>query len=76
MKKLRFGVKNRFLEIPVFLRILWSGVVGAIHTFVTEHVANKAETSNFAHEIILKLEGHILVIIEEKINLVALKLFC
>ena len=29
-----------FLEIPVFLRIFWSGVVDAIDTFVAEHVAN------------------------------------
>ena len=29
-----------FLEIPVFLRIFWSGIVGAIDTFVPEHVAN------------------------------------
>ena len=29
-----------FLEIPVFLRIFWSGVVGAIDTFVAERVAN------------------------------------
>ena len=28
------------LEIPVFLRIFGSGVVGAIDTFVAEHVAN------------------------------------
>ena len=40
MKKVHFGVKNRFLEIPVFLRIVWSGVVGAIDTFVAEHVVN------------------------------------
>ena len=40
MKKLHFGVKNHFLEIPVFLRIFWSGVVSAIDTFVAEHVAN------------------------------------
>ena len=39
-KKLHFGVKIVILEIPVFLRILWSGVVGAIDTFVAEHVAN------------------------------------
>ena len=41
-KKLHFGVKIVlfFLEIPVFLRIFWSGVVGAIDTFVAEHVAN------------------------------------
>ena len=26
--------------VPVFLRIFWSGVVGAIDTFVAEHVAN------------------------------------
>ena len=41
VKKLHFGVKNRFLEIPVFLGIIWSGVVGAIDTFIAEHVANK-----------------------------------
>ena len=35
-----------------------------------------AETSSFAHEIILKLDGRILVIIKGKIKLVALKLFC
>ena len=29
-----------FLEIPIFLRIFWSGVVGATDTFVAEHVAN------------------------------------
>ena len=29
-----------FLDIPVFLRIFRSGVVGAIDTFVAEHVAN------------------------------------
>ena len=40
MKKNHFGVKIVILEIPVFLRILWSGVVGAIDTFVAEHVAN------------------------------------
>ena len=40
MNKLHFGVKNRFLEIPVFLRIFRSGVVGATDTFVGEHVAN------------------------------------
>ena len=40
MKKLRFGVKIVILEIPAFLRILWSGIVGAIDTFVAEHVAN------------------------------------
>ena len=27
-------------EFPVFLRIFWSGVVGAIDTFVPEYVAN------------------------------------
>ena len=37
--KLHFGVKIVFLfEILVFLRIFWSGVVGAIDTFVAEHV--------------------------------------
>ena len=40
LKRLHFGVKIVFLEIPVFLRIFWSGVVGAIDTFVAEHVAN------------------------------------
>ena len=40
VKKLHFGVKIVFLDIPVFLRIVWSGVVGAIDTFVAEHVAN------------------------------------
>ena len=40
MKKLHFGVKNRFLEIPVFLRIIWSGIVSVIDTFVAECVAN------------------------------------
>ena len=40
-KKLHFGVKNLFFfEIPVFLRILWSGVVDATDTSVAEHVAN------------------------------------
>ena len=39
-EKLHFGVKNCFLESPVFLRIFWSGIVGAIDTFVAEHVAN------------------------------------
>ena len=34
LKKLHFGVKNCFLKIPVFLRICWSGVVGAINTFI------------------------------------------
>ena len=29
-----------FLEMPIFLRIFWPGVVGAIDTFVAEHVAN------------------------------------
>ena len=29
-----------FCEIPVFLGFFWSGVVGAIDTFVAEHVAN------------------------------------
>ena len=29
-----------FLEIPVFLRIFWSGVVRAFDIFVAEHVAN------------------------------------
>ena len=46
MKNLHFWVKIVFffflgfffLEIPVFLRIFWSGVVGAIDTFVAEHV--------------------------------------
>ena len=40
VKKLHFGVKLVILEFPVFLRILWSGVVGAIDTFVVENVAN------------------------------------
>ena len=40
MKKLHFGLKNRFLEIPVSLRIFWSGVVGAIDTFVAGRFAN------------------------------------
>ena len=43
-EKPSFWGKNRFffLEIPVLLRILffWSGIVGAIDTFVAEHVAN------------------------------------
>ena len=39
-KKLHFGVKIVILEIPVFLRILWSCIVGATDTFVAEHVAN------------------------------------
>ena len=39
VKKLHLGCKKSFLEIPVFLRIYWSGVVGAIDTFVAEHVA-------------------------------------
>ena len=43
-QQLHFGVKIFFffffLEIPVFLRIFWSGVVGAIDIFVAEHVAN------------------------------------
>ena len=40
MKKLHFRVKIVILEIPVFLRIIWSGIVGATDTFVAEHVAN------------------------------------
>ena len=40
VKKLHFGVKNRFLEIPVFFGTFWSGVVGAIDIFVAEHVAD------------------------------------
>ena len=40
VKKFHLGVKIVILEIPVFLRILWSGIVGAIHTFAAEHVAN------------------------------------
>ena len=40
MKKLHFGIKNRFLEIPVVLGTFWSSVVGAIDIFVAEHVAN------------------------------------
>ena len=40
VKKLHFGVKIICLEIPVFLRIFWSRVVGATGTFVAEHVAN------------------------------------
>ena len=39
-EKLHFGVKIIILEIPVFLRILWSGIVGAIDTFVAVYVAN------------------------------------
>ena len=39
-KKLHFGVKIVISEIPVFLRILWSGVLGAFDTVVAEHVAN------------------------------------
>ena len=39
-EKLHFGVKIVILEIPVFRRILWSGVFGAIDTFVAEYVAN------------------------------------
>ena len=39
--KCSFWSKNRFfLEIPVFPRIFWSGVVGAINTFVAENVVN------------------------------------
>ena len=59
-------------------------------TFVAEHVANMLswlkevslnkdffpETSSFVHEIIVKLEGCILVIIKREVKLVALKLFC
>ena len=47
VKKLHFGVKNLFLFFFFFfgnsryLRIFWSGVAGAIDTFVAEHVANK-----------------------------------
>ena len=43
-KQQHFGVKIVFfffvffLEIPVFLRIFRSGVVGAIGTFIAEHV--------------------------------------
>ena len=42
LKKTSFWGKNRFffLEIPVFLRMFWSGVIGAIDSFVAEHVAN------------------------------------
>ena len=43
VKKLHSGVKNRlffFWKFPFFLRIFWSDVVGAIDTFVAEHVAN------------------------------------
>ena len=40
MKEVHFGVKDRFVEIPVFLRIFWSDVVGAIDTFVAERVEN------------------------------------
>ena len=39
-EKNHFGVKIVILEFPVFLRILWSGIVGAIDTFVAEYVAN------------------------------------
>ena len=39
-EKLHFGVKIVILEIPGFLRILWSGIVGAIDTSVAEHAAN------------------------------------
>ena len=46
-EKPSFWGKNRFFlfcfffsEIPVFLRIFWSGVVGASDNFVAEHVAN------------------------------------
>ena len=62
-KKLHFWVKIVILEIPIFRRILWSGIVGAIDTFVAKHVDYveliRAETSSFAHKIILKLEGRI-----------------
>ena len=37
-EKIIFGVKIVGFEIPIFLRIFWSGVVGAIDTFVAEHV--------------------------------------
>ena len=48
VEKVHFGVKNRFffffffffLKIPVCLSIFWSSIVGAINTFVAEHVAN------------------------------------
>ena len=40
-KKFILGLKIVILEFPVFLRILWSGIVGAIDTFVAEHVANR-----------------------------------
>ena len=37
----RYCEKPSFWKFPVFFfRIFWSGVVGAIDTFVTEHVAN------------------------------------
>ena len=37
---------------------------------------NRAESSSFVHEIIVKLEGCILVIIKGEIKLVVLNLFC
>ena len=39
-EKPSFLVKLVSLEISVFIRIFRSGVVGAIDTFVAEHVAN------------------------------------
>ena len=39
-KNFILGKKIVISEIPVFLRILWSGIVGAIDTFIAEHVAN------------------------------------
>ena len=39
-EKTSFWGKKSILKIPVYLRIFWSGVVGAIDTFVAEHIAN------------------------------------
>ena len=39
-EKTSFWGKNRYFGIPVYRRILWSGVIGANDTFVAEHVAN------------------------------------
>ena len=36
-----WGKKSFFGNSRFFLRIIWSGVVGAIDTYVAEHVANK-----------------------------------
>ena len=39
-EKTSFWSKNCYFGNSVFLRILWSGIVGAIDTFVAAHVAN------------------------------------